>query len=91
MLSCANDRDTASLKLSDVARQARAIIDYCVEGRDASYGGIFGVSDVPTFYVSVGGPVSDGASIDSINLLQGESTTIHGTELGGNTTFLDTE
>ncbi len=79
MLSCENDRDTASFKLADVARQVRAIINYCIEGHDTTYGGIVGVSDVPTFYVSIAGPI------------QGESTTVHDTEPGGSTTFLDTE
>ena len=83
MLSCANDQDAASFRLSEVAHQARAIIKQCVEGHDTSYGGIVGVSDVPSFYVSVAGAV--------MNPLQGSSTAIDDTELGGNTTLLDTE
>lgn len=93
MLSCQNDMDTAELRLADVAHQARAIISRCVEGYDISYGGIVGISDVPSFYVSVAGPAAswDAASIGTINPLQGKSTTLHDTEAGGNTTFLDTE
>ena len=83
MLSCANDQDTAAFRLSDVAHAARAIINHCIAGRDPSYGGIVGVSDVPSFYVSVAGP----AWMD----LQGNSTIIDGTELGGNITLLDAQ
>ena len=82
MLSCVNDQDTAAFRFSDVAHAAKAIMNHCVEGHDYSYGGIVGVSDVPTFYVSVAGPAMD---------LQGNSTIIDGTELGGNTMLIDTE
>ncbi|KAK0508067.1 hypothetical protein JMJ35_009151 [Cladonia borealis] len=84
MVSCANDRDTSAFRLSDVAHAARAIINQCVVGRDLSYGGIVGVSDVPSFYVSVAG--------NAENRPQGNSTTINDTWLGGNnTTLFDTE
>lgn len=81
MLSCANDQDTAAFRLSDVAHAARAIMNHCIVGRDPSYGGIVGVSDVPTFYVSVAGPA----------FLEGNSTIIDGTELEGNITLLDAQ
>ena len=83
MVSCANDRDTSAFRLADVALKARAIITQCVNGRDLSYGGIVGVSDVPSFYVSVAGHAENP---------QGNSTTIDDTWLGGsNTTLFDTE
>ena len=83
MLSCANDQDAASFRLSEVAHQATAIIELCVQGHDTSYGGIVGVSDVPSFFVSVAGP--------AMNTLQGNSTVIDDTEPGGSTMLLDTE
>ena len=83
MLSCVNDQDTAAFRLSEVAHKARAIISHCVDNHDISYGGVFGVSDVPSFYVSVAG--------NARNPLQGNSTTIDDTEPGGNTILLDTE
>lgn len=81
MLSCANNLDTAAFRLSDAAHAARAIINNCVQGHDPSYGGIVGVSDVPSFYVSVAG--------HDDNALQGNSSTIDDTWLGGNITLLD--
>ena len=93
MLSSQNDYETALFRLADVAHQARAIINICVEGHDISYGGIVGIGAVPSFYVSVAGSASswDLASSGTINPLLGNSTTIQDTEPGGKTTFSDTE
>ena len=95
MVSCANDRDTSAFRLSDVAHKARAIITQCVDGRDISYGGIVGVSDVPSFYVSVAGhaentPQENSTTIDD-TWLGGDNTTLFDTELGGITTLSDME
>ena len=95
MVSCANDRDTSAFRLSDVAHKARAIITQCVDGRDISYGGIVGVSDVPSFYVSVAGhaenpPQGNSTTIDD-TWLGGNNATLFDTELGGITMLPDTE
>ena len=91
MLSSSNDWDTAVFRLADVANRARAIINVCVNGQAVTYGGIVGMlSDVPSFYVSVGGPAESG-SIDTLDSLEEYSTAIYETELGGNTTVSETE
>ncbi|KAL2041856.1 hypothetical protein N7G274_005641 [Stereocaulon virgatum] len=56
-VSCENDRDMDVFRLADAARQARNIIQNCVEGETTPYGGIDGVGSVGSFYVSVGRPV----------------------------------
>ena len=91
MLSSSNDLDTAVFRLADVANRARSIINVCIEGQDVSYGGIVGMlSDVPSFYVSVGGP-SESGNIDTLDSLEEYSTAIYETDLGANTTVSETE
>ena len=94
MVSCANDRDTSAFRLADVALKARAIITECVNGRVLSYGGIVGVGDVPSFYVSVAGNAEslqgNSTTIDDA-WLGGNNTTLFDMELGGITTLPDTE
>lgn len=90
MLSSSSDLDTAVFRFADIAIRARAIMNFCVEGQDVSYGGIVGISDVPSFYVSIGGP-ADSGNIDTLGSLEEYSTTIYDTELGDNTTAPETE
>lgn len=89
MVSSAN-MDTAEFRLADVASHARTIIDVCINGQPVTYGGIVGISDVPSFYVSVAGPANDG-SIDILDSLEEYSTRIYDTELGGKNTVSETE
>lgn len=91
MLSSSNDLDTAVFRLADVANRARSIINVCVKGQAVTYGGIVGMlSDVPSFYVSVGAPAESG-SIDTLDSLQEYSTAIYETEVRSNTTVFETE
>jgi hypothetical protein len=69
-ISCENDRDVDVFRLADVARQARNIIQNCVEGGITPYGGIEGVESVGSFYVSVGKP-TDLRAFSTSELLRG--------------------
>ena len=89
MVSSSN-MDTAEFRLADVAKRARTIIDACVTGQPVSYGGIVGISDVPSFYVSLGGPVEAG-DINTLDSLEEYSSIIFETELGGKNTVSETE
>ena len=91
MLSSSNDWDTAVFRLADVANRARSIINVCINGQAVTYGGIVGMlSDVPSFYVSVGAPAESG-NIDTLDSLEEYSTAIYETELGSNTMVSETE
>ena len=89
MVSSSN-MDTAEFRLADVASRARTIIDACVTGQPVSYGGIVGISNVPSFYVSLAGPAEAG-SINTLDSLEENSNIIYETELGGNNTVSETE
>lgn len=90
MVSSSSNEDTAVFRLADVASRARTIINVCVNGQPVPYGGIFGVGDVPSFYVSVGGPADIG-NLDTLDSLDEYSTMFYDTELGGDTTISETE
>ena len=89
MVSSSN-MDTAEFRLADVAKRARTIIDACVTGQPVSYGGIVGISDVPSFYVSLGGPVEAG-DINILDSLEEYSSITYETESGGKNTVSETE
>ena len=90
MLSSSSNLDTAVFRLADVASRARTIMNVCVDGQNVAYGGIVGISDVPSFYVSIGGP-SESGNIDTLDSLEEYSTAIYETELEGSTTVSETE
>ena len=90
MVSSSSNVETAIFRLADVASRARTIINVCVNGQPHPYGGIVGVSDVPSFYVSVGGPAEAG-NLDTLGTLEEYSTMFYGTELGGNTAVSETD
>ena len=54
IVSCVNDHDADYLRLLDVSMIAVSIIKRCVDEPEMKYGGLHGVGDAGTFYVSVG-------------------------------------
>ena len=61
--------DSPELRLADVARKARKINDACIKGQPVSYGGIVGITDLPSFYVSISGPVEVGEINNTLDSL----------------------
>ena len=106
MLSCENDLDSSVFRLSDVARQANKIMEACVLDGETPYGGVVGVSDVTSFYVSIGKPLpvghtagivitasTEGDNSTALNVgASGRSSMVLGIGAGGNNNaFLQTE
>ena len=90
ILVSSSNMDTAEFRLADVASRARKIIDACVTGRPVSYGGIVGIADLPSFYVSIAGP-GDAGNIDTLDSLEEYGSITYETEFGGKNTVSETE
>ena len=68
-VSCSNDHDSDYFSLVDVSRAAISIIKNCVDQPEIKYGGLEGVGNSGTFYVSVGKPVGPRKSLTSSTAL----------------------